>query len=452
MSVGVQAPVPVQPEGYDDIEPASFVHCERPGDAAFWPVPPRDSIFRMLSSAHELDDQSPPGIGGPAGGACNPGAPLSGPPRAAYVHVPFCAHRCGYCNFTLVAGRDDLIDRYIDAVERELAWLGTPRPVETLFLGGGTPTHLPPSKLERLIRAVRRWFPLADGYEFTVEANPIDLDAERVELLAELGVTRVSLGAQSFDAAKLARLERDHDPEHVRRSARLVRDRIRSLSIDLIFGVPGETLAGWSSDLAAALELAPDHVSTYGLTYERGTRFWARLRKGELSALGEELERSMFELAMERLAQAGYEHYEVSNFARPGRRCRHNEVYWAAEEFYGVGPGAARYANGCRTVNHRSTTTYLKRVLAGESPVAESETLGAEDRAREALVLGLRRIGGVQHQEFARRWGFTVEELGAAPLRRHVARGWLDHDADRTRLTREGLFVSDAIWPDFLRV
>jgi oxygen-independent coproporphyrinogen-3 oxidase len=174
-------------------------------------------------------------------------------PSAAYVHVPFCAHRCGYCNFTVIAGRDDLIDAYLDALERELSWLQNPRPVRTLFLGGGTPTHLPQEQLQRLLELVRYWFPLSGHYEFSVEANPADLDEQRVQMLAEAGATRISLGVQSFQSPKLKLLERDHGPPQIERSFRLARRYLASVSIDLIFGCPQESLAEWRDDLRQAL-------------------------------------------------------------------------------------------------------------------------------------------------------------------------------------------------------
>jgi oxygen-independent coproporphyrinogen-3 oxidase len=373
------------------------------------------------------------------------------PPRAAYVHVPFCAHRCGYCNFTLVSGRDGLIEDYLRALERELSWLETPREVDTLFIGGGTPTHLSPAQIRRLLTIVRHWFPLAQSYEFSVEANPIDLSAERVALLAELGVNRLSLGAQSFDGDKLRLLERDHRAEDIQHAVGLARGRIASLSLDLIFACPGETLETWSSDLAAALALRPDHLSTYGLTFERGTAFWSRLQKHELTEAGEELQRVMYTTAIDRLIAEGFEHYEVSNFARPSRRCRHNEAYWAGNGYYAAGPGAARYVDGRRETNHRSTTTYLRRVLAGQSPVAECEELSPEDKAREMLVLGLRRLEGVARREFAARTGYEIERLAGPELARFREWGLIAEDESRLRLTRDGLCVSDGLWPKILR-
>jgi oxygen-independent coproporphyrinogen-3 oxidase len=373
-------------------------------------------------------------------------------PRAAYVHVPFCKHRCGYCNFTLVAGRDDLIDAYLEAIERELSWLDRPREVGTLFFGGGTPTHLPPEKLRRLIEIVLHWFPLTAGYEFSVEANPADLDSEQIGVLHEQGVNRLSLGAQSFDMAKLRRLDRDHDAAGIARSVDLARTVMKSISLDLIFGVPGESLDLWEADLAAALKLRPDHISTYGLTYERGTTLWSSWKKGQVRPLGEELERAMFERGIDVLTGDGFEHYEVSNFARPRHRCRHNEAYWSGDEYYAVGPGAARYVNGRREMNHRSTTTYINRVLAGQSPVADSEELSPEDRALELFVFGMRRLEGVDRTEFVTRTSFELDRLVGHELRRFIARGLLEDVGDRVRLTREGLFVSDSIWPHFLDV
>lgn len=371
-------------------------------------------------------------------------------PRSAYIHVPFCRHRCGYCNFTLVAGRDDLVEAYLDALERELSWLAGPHEVDTLFLGGGTPTHLDPVRLARLLEIANRTFPLASGGELSVEANPIDVDPPRAAVLAAAGATRVSLGAQSFDPAKLALLERDHSADQIGEAVEMCRTFARSVSLDLIFAAPGETLDDWSHDFAQALALAPDHLSTYGLTFEKGTSYWSRRTRGELAPVDEEVERQMYELAIDTLTAAGYEHYEVSNFARPGHRCRHNEVYWTGGAYFAAGPGAARYLGGVRSANHRSTTTYIRRVLAGQSPVAESEQLGPEEAARERLVFGLRRLEGISEAEFHRTTGFTVAELGGAVLPPLIEWGLLDSREGRLRLTRAGLLVSDSIWPRLL--
>lgn len=371
-------------------------------------------------------------------------------PRAAYIHVPFCRHRCGYCNFTLVAGRDDLIPAYLAALEQELHRLDAPQPVDTLFLGGGTPTQLDHSSLRQLLQLVTRWFPLAPGHEFSVEANPRDVESAKVELLAEFGVNRLSLGVQSFSARKLSLLERDHRRPDVEFAVDLARQHFPSVSLDLIFGVPDETLDEWREDLRIAQELQPQHLSTYGLTIEKGTQFFNRTQHGRLIPVAEELEKSCYEWACDSLASAGWEHYEVSNFARPAFRCRHNDTYWLGRPYFAAGPGAARFVGGRREVNHRSTTTYIKRLAAGLSPVAEWEQLSPEAAARERLVFALRRLEGIKADEFSRETGFSIDQLVGRILPRFVQWGLLEWDSQRLRLTRAGLLVSDAIWPEFL--
>jgi oxygen-independent coproporphyrinogen-3 oxidase len=372
------------------------------------------------------------------------------PPRAAYVHVPFCRHRCGYCNFTLITGRDDLIDGYLRAIELELGGLGSPREVYTLYFGGGTPTYLSREQFSRLAQTALRWHPLAAGLEWTVEANPADISAAMIATLRGLGVTRLSLGGQSFRSEKLRLLERDHEAADIEKATELARAAGMQVSLDLIFGTPGETLDQWTADVKRAISLAPNHVSTYGLTFESGTAFWSRRLRGELSPVDEGLERDMYAACIDLLTSAGFEHYEVSNFARPGCRSRHNETYWSGAGYYAVGPGAARYVDGIRESNHRSTTTYIQRMLSGESPVAEREHLSPEERARELLVFGLRRLEGVSRREFAARSGFEIEELVTQSLKKFTMLGMLADDGETIRLTRGGLFVSDAMWPEML--
>jgi oxygen-independent coproporphyrinogen-3 oxidase len=371
-------------------------------------------------------------------------------PRAAYIHVPFCAHRCGYCDFTLVAGKDHLVGDYLRALEIELVSLETPRTVETLYLGGGTPTHLDCRALERLLALVGRWFPLAAGYEFTIEANPSGFDRDKVALLARYGVNRVSLGAQSFDARVLEVLERDHRAAQIETAAALLVGKIPNFSFDLIFGVPGQSLEAWRESLRRSTLLGPAHLSTYGLTFEKGTAFWSRKAKGKLRQVPDDLERAMYAAAMDDLAGAGFEQYELSNFARPGRRCRHNEIYWAGLPYYGFGPGAARYLRGRRETNHRSVTTWLARVLSGKSPVGDVDQLSPADRARETLVVGLRRAAGVRRDEFRDRTGFEFDEVAGAAIARHCASGLLERTEDGVRLTREGRFLADTVVVDCL--
>jgi putative oxygen-independent coproporphyrinogen III oxidase len=374
----------------------------------------------------------------------------TGEPRSVYVHVPFCRHRCGYCDFTLVAGRDDLIESYLAALDRELDSAAGTVELDTLFLGGGTPTHLSPAQLARLFDFLFRRFHLVAGAEFSVEANPADITDERVAVLADAGVNRVSLGVQSFDDAILRTLERDHDAAIVETAVERLRRRIENVSLDLIFAVPGQSRSLWKETLRQAIALRPTHVSAYGLTVEKGTAFWNRRRKGFLPSLPDEVERQMYAAAMDDLTAAGFEQYEISNFARPGFACRHNEVYWTGRPYLAFGPGAASFVNGVRETNHRSVTTWINRVLSGQSPLMESEQLPPEDAARERLVIGLRRTVGIDLAAFSTETGFKIDQLAAEPIQRHVTGGLLERTPTHLRLTREGQFLSDSVTVDLL--
>lgn len=369
--------------------------------------------------------------------------------KSAYIHVPFCRHRCGYCDFTLVAGRDDLIERYLDCLAREIGQ-GSQPALQTLFFGGGTPTHPSLGQLRRLLQLARHHFYLDENAEFSIEANPLDLTDEKIDQLAEFGVNRVSLGVQSFDAAALTLLERDHRPENVADVFQRLRIRIDNISLDLIFGVPGQTLDSWRDTLRQAIDLEPAHISTYGLTWEEGTAFFTRRSRGELQTIDDELERDQYALAMEELAAAGYEHYEISNFAKPGFRCRHNFVYWCGEEYLAYGPGAARYLNGRRETNVRSVLGWLERIERNESPVAEAEELDPEHHARELIYLGLRMIAGIDLAEFAQRTGMDLRDFARDAIAKTVSLGWTECTATHLRLTREGRFLADRVVAEFL--
>ncbi|MBC7818734.1 MAG: radical SAM family heme chaperone HemW [Planctomycetaceae bacterium] len=377
-------------------------------------------------------------------------SPIFSEPRAAYLHVPFCAHRCGYCDFTLLAGRDDLAGEYLRAMELELRQLERPREVDTLFFGGGTPTHLAEDDLAGLLKLAREWFRLASGYEFSVEANPAALTDEKLRLLAAAGVNRVSLGVQSFDEGLLKLLERDHREDDILDAVARLQQRFENVSLDLIFALPGQTLAHWRETLRRAIELQPTHLSTYGLTFEKGTAFWSRREKGTIQQLPNELERDMYAAAMDDLSAAGFEQYEISNFARPGFRCRHNQTYWRALPYFGFGPGAARYIHGRRESNHRSTTTWIKRVLAGQSGVAMTEELDPEHRAREAIVLGLRQLDGIRRDEFQTLTGFDLDSLAGETIRREVAAVRIEDFSDGIRITHKGRFFADPVMIAFL--
>jgi oxygen-independent coproporphyrinogen-3 oxidase len=370
--------------------------------------------------------------------------------RAAYVHVPFCHHRCPYCNFTVAVSRPEWVARYLTAIELELQSLGRPRSVASLFIGGGTPSSLDLPDLAKLLRLLGQWLPLASGGEWTLEANPQDLTEEKAALLAEAGVNRVSLGGQSFQSEKLQRLGRSHRAAELRQAIACGHRYFPQLSLDLIFGVPGETLAMWSDDLRQAVAAGVQHLSTYGLTYERGAAFWGLRQRGELVPCSEELELQLYWQAIDGLAEHGFEHYEVSNFALAGHACRHNRVYWHCEPWWAFGPGAASYLDGQRRVNHRSTLKYLQRMEAGLSPVAEAEAIDRRQWTLERFVFGMRLMAGVDWTELQRIGEphslAKIEEV----VPQHVAAGWLAWRGNRLHLTRHGLAISDSLWPAYL--
>jgi oxygen-independent coproporphyrinogen-3 oxidase len=373
-------------------------------------------------------------------------------PRAAYVHIPFCAHHCGYCDFAVVTGQDHRIDLYLEALGAELTTLGSPQPVDTLFLGGGTPTYLNCRQLESLLVLLTRWLPLQPGHEFSIEANPGTFDADKVAVLADHGVNRVSLGAQSFHPHLLRVLERDHAPQDVLRSVEVARKRIPHISLDLIFGAPGQSTIEWQTDLDRALALEPGHLSTYGLTYEKGTRLWKQKGQGSVQPLDEEAELAMYVMAMTKLQDSGFEHCEISSFARSGERCRHNQVYWANEAYFGFGLGAARYVEGRREHNTRDLQNYLKKTLSGESATFQTETLQPEERARETMSLNLRRANGIAHKRFREQTGFDVDTIAGEAIRRHVDLGLLHDDGTSVRFTPQGKCVADTVIENLLKV
>jgi oxygen-independent coproporphyrinogen III oxidase len=373
-------------------------------------------------------------------------------PRAAYVHIPFCSHKCGYCDFASLAGVDHLADRYLSALEREIeAALVEPQEVDTIFVGGGTPTRLDAPSLARLTTMIRRWLILAPGGEWTVEANPGTLDTAKADVLAEAGVDRVSLGAQTFQADLLRVLERDHGRRHVEQALELVRPRFARWSLDLIFGVPGSTIDTWRADLEIALGLGPAHLSCYGLVFEKGTALWHERQSGRVEPVDEETERTMYEWTIERLGAAGLDMYEISNFAVPGHESRHNLAYWSNDAYFGFGVGAARYLRGVRSVNTRDINAYLRRIESGMPATGPTEELSAEDRARETAILMLRRTRyGIERSDFELRTGFDLDSLALDTITRYKTRGLLEDNGRLVRLSHEGLFVADQILCDFL--
>lgn len=313
---------------------------------------------------------------------------------AAYVHIPFCARICPYCDFAVVAGRDDRREDYATAVLREIDMEPSWRPLSAVSVGGGTPSRMPPGLLAAIVERLRDRFGLTGDAEVSLEANPEDWTPARSDALRAAGFDRVSFGVQSFDPAVLGALGRLHTPEEAAAAVRTAKaSGFRSVNVDLIFGTPGESVDAWRRTLDRALELDPDHVSTYALTVERGTALSRAIRSGA-PAPDPDLQADAWELADAVLAGAGLVRYEVSNHARPGHHCRYNLVVWAGGEYLGFGAGAHGHRDGVRRRNVRRLDAYLDRITSGVGPVQGADPRAAWEADQERLMVGLRRTAG----------------------------------------------------------
>ncbi|HSA57025.1 MAG TPA: radical SAM family heme chaperone HemW [Gemmatimonadaceae bacterium] len=360
------------------------------------------------------------------------------PARHLYVHVPFCARRCSYCDFAIAVRRVVPVEAYLRALHAEIEtrFSGREREeVETIYLGGGTPSRLGAEGVERLLALLARYWRRAAGAEITLEANPEDVDDAAARAWRAAGVTRVSLGVQSFDDRVLAWMHRSHDARRAVDAARtLTGAGFDDWSVDLIFALPAELGRDWARDLEQALALAPPHVSAYGLTVEARTPLARWHDRGLVCGAGEETWEAEFRAAHETLSAAGYEHYEVSSHARPGHRARHNAAYWARVPYIGLGPGAHGFDGQVRRWNEREFAAWQRRATAGEDPVAGQERLAAADVALEELYLGLRSTLGVH-----------VGAVDRLEIDRWRGEGWAELRGDRIRLTTAGWLRLDAL-------
>jgi oxygen-independent coproporphyrinogen-3 oxidase len=373
--------------------------------------------------------------------------------RGAYIHVPFCAHKCHYCDFYSFVDTESRQGAFVARLEAEMRAVAgrfISDPLETVFFGGGTPTLLEPQLLERMLRALRGTLPLVPDAEITVEANPETVTPEVASILASAGVRRVSMGCQSFDPRLLHALERRHRPESVPAAVGMLRDAgVPQVNLDLIFGIPGSATDDWIRDLDAALALAPDHVSAYGLVYEPNTPLHARMRRGDVTPVDEDLEARMYEHALDALAAAGFERYEISNWSRPGMACRHNLIYWTGGDWWAFGPSGSAHGSGVRWKNVPRLGDWL--ASGPFSPVQDVELLDADGRIGERFMLELRLAEGIAEQEVGRM--LAVGERGPArraAIARHESGGLLERRGGRIRLSRRGLLLANSVVADLV--
>jgi oxygen-independent coproporphyrinogen III oxidase len=379
---------------------------------------------------------------------------------ALYLHTPFCQAKCAYCDFASVAGRGDLFERYGQAVIAELTQTADPAchffssdwNVETVYVGGGTPSVLPLSIMRDILSTIVSVYAPGPGAEITVEVNPGTVDHAYLAALREAGVNRLSVGVQSFDNAELRLLGRIHDR---RRALETLADAraagFERLNLDLIFGLPGQTLAGWERSVSEALACRPAHMSMYALSLEEGTPLAGRVARGELPAPDGDLAAEMYELAGARLAAAGYEQYEISNWALPGDESRHNLHTWRNGPYLGFGPAAHSHLGRRRWWNVADPDEYVARLEAGQSPLAGSEDLDEATDMAETMILGLRLVrDGVDIESFRRRYGRTPAELYGPILDELLAWGLVEITPARVRLTPRGRLLGNQVFARFL--
>jgi len=382
-----------------------------------------------------------------------------------YVHVPFCLRKCAYCDFCSYVGLESLYTEYIKWVRQEMAvagaaWGGTD--FDTLYIGGGTPTVVPTRDLVGLVKACRESLSFISGFEATIEANPGTVTLEALNALREAGINRLSLGFQSLQDDELALLGRIHTADEAREAYDLAREAgYTNINLDLMYGLPGQSVGRWVDTLRQIVALRPEHLSLYGLMLEEGTPLASRIGRGDLPDVDEEVWAEMFRTAEEVLSDAGYIHYEISNWARrtPGDRagdvmpvwsCRHNIKYWRNERYMGLGAAAYSYDGNRRYGNISDPREYIRRVGEGASPVVEEEVLQREGRIGETMMLGLRLVRGVSHAAFESRFATTLQTVYGEEIGDLVSEGLLEEDAVGIRLTPRGRLLGNRVFAAFL--
>lgn len=376
------------------------------------------------------------------------------PPTAAYIHIPFCVSKCHYCEFNSYPGLDSIFAQYTQALIAEIDNTqrpGSARPLETVYFGGGTPTLLPADYLLGILSAVRGSFGLADEAEVTLEANPGTVDEGKLTLIRNGGFNRISIGVQSFDDEFLEKIGRAHSRRQAMDAYQAARRAgFGNIGIDLIFALPGQTLDHWRSTLDEAIGLIPEHVSLYELTIEEGTRFAAMCAEGKLDLPDEDTQFEMYETAISKLTMAGFEHYEVSNFARPGYRSRHNQVYWRNEPYYGFGAGATSYVDGERARRVANPGSYIAAACSESDGIEFSERLTGRAVLAETIIQGLRMTEGIDVSAVDVAYCTDLAQEFAGEISRLTARGLLEEAGGHFRVTHQGLLLLNDVSREFV--
>ncbi|MDK2780055.1 MAG: hypothetical protein PWP61_352 [Trichococcus sp.] len=373
---------------------------------------------------------------------------------AAYLHIPFCEHICFYCDFNKVFLEGQPVDEYVDALIKEMhlsKQLHPKEEISTFYIGGGTPTTLNERQLEKLLNGIRSTYSLPNGAEFTMEANPESVSFEKLKIMRDYGVNRLSMGVQSFNNDILKKIGRIHTAEQVYTSvADARRAGFENMTIDLIFRLPNQTMADFEDSLKKALELDLPHYSIYALILENKTVFYNLMRQGKLPLPSEDTEADMYALAIETMSKNGRNQYEISNFAIPGYESQHNLTYWKNESYFGFGAGAHGYIDGIRYHNHGPIQQYLAPLRENSLPIIRQQQLSKQEQMEEEMILGLRTMVGVSQRHFADKFKTPLLDHYASVVSDLVADGLILIDGDRIRLTPRGVFLGNEVFRSFL--
>ena len=370
-------------------------------------------------------------------------------PTSAYVHIPFCTQICYYCDFSKVFIKNQPVDSYLEHLIEEYDSYDIKK-LRTLYIGGGTPTALSAPQLAFLLEKLTDKLDLSYLEELTIEANPGDLDQEKIAVLKDSPVNRVSLGVQTFNDRMLKQIGRSHLEKDIYENiANLKKAGFDNISIDLIYALPKQTMEDVKTNVAKAIALDIPHMSLYSLILENHTVFMNRMRRGKLPLPKEDLEAEMFDYIIAELEKAGFEHYEISNFSKPDFESRHNLMYWDNAEYYGIGAGASGYVDGVRYKNHGPIRHYLQAVEAGNARVQE-EVLTLNEKMEEEMFLGLRKKSGVSKKRFEEKFGLSFEDQYGAVVSELTEQGLLVPDRDIVRMTKQGLFLGDTVAEKFI--
>ncbi|ASB97018.1 radical SAM family heme chaperone HemW [Streptococcus equi] len=374
---------------------------------------------------------------------------MSKKPTSAYVHIPFCTQICYYCDFSKVFIKNQPVDAYLEALIKEFESYQISS-LKTLYIGGGTPTAITANQLDYLLSHLQQHLQLDQLEEFTIEANPGDLTEDKIAVLRQSAVNRISLGVQTFNDKQLKQIGRSHTEAQIYTTiASLKEAGFQNMSIDLIYALPGQTMQQVKENVAKALALDIPHLSLYSLILEHHTVFMNKMRRGKLHLPTEDLEAEMFEYIISEMEASGFEHYEISNFTKPGFESRHNLMYWNNDEYFGCGAGASGYLDGIRYRNRVPIQHYLKAVADGNARLSE-EVLTKEEMMEEELFLGLRKKSGVSVSRFQEKFGLSFESRYGPVVRELQNQGLLVEDKDFIRMTKKGLFLGDSVAEKFI--